>query len=159
MNSVEIFDRHAIREFQFIVNDFGFERSDIPRTNSIGERRHLYESGRWFIAPYYDIYEKGINVEFGNGKSVSNRLTVHMYMRLVDPAMYYQLGFGIVHNDSEISLLLDLYVRALQSSGIGILNRDDAVCRDLVYAMKFGKGMCPSYSEQPVDNRIDSRFV
>lgn len=159
MNSIDIFDQNVVREFQFLIDDFGYETSGTPVTNSMGERRHRYEFGSWFIVPYYDTYEKGINVEFGNGNSVPKPLTVHMYMRLVDPTMYYQLGFGLVHNDSEIGPLLNSYAHALRGSGIGILNRDDAVCEELENAMKLGEGMCPSYSEQPDDQKIVSRFV
>jgi hypothetical protein len=159
MTPLEVFDTSVIRKFQFLVDDFGFSRSGEPITNESGERRQRYELGTWFVTPYYDTYENGINVEFGDGLPVPTPLTVHLYMRLVDPAMYYQLGYSIARDVSDIGALLDLYAHALLTSGVSILNRDDAICSQMVQAMKLGEGMCPSYSEQPSDGMIVSKYV
>ena len=159
MSATEIFSAAVRREFQFLIDEFGFVRTDDTKADKWGDLRHRYEVAGWYIAPVYNEYERAINLEFGTNDYVGKRFTFHMYLGLVDPRTYYQLGFGIANSDFDIEPLVHLYATALRKSGSAILARDMNVCQQMIQAMELGEGMCPSFSEQPGETKIVSRYV
>jgi hypothetical protein len=151
----------AVADFYLtpLLGAAGFKRPELPAADNWGSLRVTDLKNDWFIAPVFNVDERTSDVEFGNQDFLKKPLTLHLYLRLVNPAKYYEVGAVITHSDAEISDLVCLYADALKHSARGILYACDDACDQLYQATTTQKGLCPPYHFQPPGEVIVSRFM
>lgn len=144
-------------EFRFLVKDFGFHELSARPTVENGEHSHRYERDGWFVEPFYSTWGHEVNVHFGT--SGEGPFSLHMFLGIVNPRLYYQLGASIAKTESDVKVLLQLYASALRVYGQPILARDPSAIDQVKAAKTSGVGLCPPYYRQPPGQQISSRFV
>lgn len=157
MSLSDIFTQQVHRQFRFVVDDFGFhETSAIPYLVN-GEYLYRYESDGWFIEPMYSTWDNEINIRIGT--VTEGPFSFHMFLGIVNPKSYYQLGYSIAKSKEDVKSLLTLYSDALCTDGLPILCKDQATIERLKLATISGAGLCPPYYKQPPGQKITSQFV
>ncbi len=158
MNASEIFEAEAKPALQFLVDEYAFQGPHRLSDHRFIELR--YQNVEHFIDAYYDPVEREVNVHFGRLSQDEAVFSMHMFLGVVNPKVYYSLGFSIANEDAQIGELVAIYAAALRRDGESILRNDPAVYVMMAEVRSTGKGLCPAYYEQLDNrNRIISKYT
>lgn len=160
MSKEKIFEREIKSSFRFLVDKLGFIEVSPKKSLSSYGKSFCYALKLFYVEVFYVSRDSEVGVNIGRiTQDGEEEFSFHMYLGIVNPTLYYKLGYSIANKDAHVIELLDIYSNALKKYCIKIRNNEDLTFKQMQNVIKSGSGLCPAYYAQAGATKIVSKFV